>query len=471
MVSHNAPSAHDFELLSAYLDGELTNRERITLEQRLAYDPGLQQMLDDLRATVTLLHDLPRLQAPRDFTLDPAVYGRAIPWWQRWFALDFTLQFAGALGAAASVILVAVALVLSSPANRDNENKANQADLAAETGQNIALLPTATVEEIPGTARTAIAYDGEGLLQNTIEAQTYHYATNEALTLTSPAVFWDMTATPPLPVAGLVEGDAAGGGMGNADGEMDFGADADNALGANAADNDDLDTIADADAAAPMPPDNAPDDAGEGAVGFAAATPSPPMPPIAEANGVDPGVLAAAPGGDTDDADGPASPQDPMMGTMLPPPTQAPAADQVTGTAKPTAADDAANAGEPAVQAEREHDNGGAAGAPTTAAPLDGEHDEMTAAIATPTLTAVPLTVTPSAFEPGAVAAEAMVPTEQPQDFVAEPTGAEQPSGHMETKTQADDNKAEAWMLGLGGLLFIVSIVIFIVGRRKAAHQ
>ncbi|MCD4685618.1 MAG: hypothetical protein K8S97_06755 [Anaerolineae bacterium] len=102
MVSHNAPSAHDLELLSAYLDGELADRERITLEQRLTHDSTLRQTLDDLRTTVAMLHDLPRLKAPCNFTLDPAVYGRPIPWW-RLFASELTLQFAGALGATASV--------------------------------------------------------------------------------------------------------------------------------------------------------------------------------------------------------------------------------------------------------------------------------------------------------------------------------------------------------------------------------
>ncbi len=42
MVSHNLPSAHDLELLSAYLDGELADRERAALEQRLAYETILQ---------------------------------------------------------------------------------------------------------------------------------------------------------------------------------------------------------------------------------------------------------------------------------------------------------------------------------------------------------------------------------------------------------------------------------------------
>jgi len=60
---------HDFELLSAYLDDELSNEERAVLEQRLQSEADLRRALETLRATVSLVGSLPLLKAPRDFTL------------------------------------------------------------------------------------------------------------------------------------------------------------------------------------------------------------------------------------------------------------------------------------------------------------------------------------------------------------------------------------------------------------------
>ena len=59
----------DYELLSAYLDGELTVEERDTVEQRLTTEPTLQRELISLRNTVNLIHQLQPMTAPRDFTL------------------------------------------------------------------------------------------------------------------------------------------------------------------------------------------------------------------------------------------------------------------------------------------------------------------------------------------------------------------------------------------------------------------
>jgi anti-sigma factor RsiW len=127
-MSHQSPSEHDIELLSAYLDGELSHRERTALEQQLAQDPVLRSTLQGLRETVTLVHTLPRLKAPRNFTLDASHH--ALPWWQRWLSLSTILQLSGAVGAAASVALIILALVLTG----GTEQKENAQSIApAET--------------------------------------------------------------------------------------------------------------------------------------------------------------------------------------------------------------------------------------------------------------------------------------------------------------------------------------------------
>ena len=70
----------DYELLSDYLDGVLTDDERLALEDRLASDVELRRELAYFRQTVALINQLPELRAPRDFTLDSKMIGpRVIP--------------------------------------------------------------------------------------------------------------------------------------------------------------------------------------------------------------------------------------------------------------------------------------------------------------------------------------------------------------------------------------------------------
>ena len=69
----------DVELLSAYLDGELKPSESARLESRLNSDPELVSVLDDLRATRTLLRRLPQRRAPRNFTLTRKMAGQNPP--------------------------------------------------------------------------------------------------------------------------------------------------------------------------------------------------------------------------------------------------------------------------------------------------------------------------------------------------------------------------------------------------------
>ncbi|MEA3375702.1 MAG: zf-HC2 domain-containing protein [Chloroflexota bacterium] len=65
------------ELLSAYLDGELSEREREQLETRLSEDPALRAELRALHQTMSLVRELPRASAPRNFILtESMVRGR-----------------------------------------------------------------------------------------------------------------------------------------------------------------------------------------------------------------------------------------------------------------------------------------------------------------------------------------------------------------------------------------------------------
>ncbi len=58
----------DNELLSAYLDGELTAEQQADVERLLAENPAAQQLLDDLRALSSTLQEMPRHTVPEDLS-------------------------------------------------------------------------------------------------------------------------------------------------------------------------------------------------------------------------------------------------------------------------------------------------------------------------------------------------------------------------------------------------------------------
>lgn len=60
------------ELLSAYIDQQITEAERRRVETSLAADPALQERLNDFRRTTRLLRNAPVVVAPRSFTLSEA---------------------------------------------------------------------------------------------------------------------------------------------------------------------------------------------------------------------------------------------------------------------------------------------------------------------------------------------------------------------------------------------------------------
>jgi len=123
----------DLELLSAYLDGELSESERAALESRLDSEPALRDALDDLRRTVQILKAAPAIKPPRNFTLDPARYRRRAPWWARYN----TMRLAGALGAFASVVLIALGVFSMSMSGSPAP--------AASNFSGVAIVPSATV--------------------------------------------------------------------------------------------------------------------------------------------------------------------------------------------------------------------------------------------------------------------------------------------------------------------------------------
>ncbi len=71
-------TTREWEALSAYLDGQLAQKERARLENGLREDQNLRMALDELRQTRTVLRSQPKLRSPRNFTLTPAMVGRRV---------------------------------------------------------------------------------------------------------------------------------------------------------------------------------------------------------------------------------------------------------------------------------------------------------------------------------------------------------------------------------------------------------
>lgn len=68
-------SNHEWEQLSAYVDGQLALDEKTRLEERLKSESELQTLLLSLRKTKSLLRNLPVIPIPRSFTLTPEMAG------------------------------------------------------------------------------------------------------------------------------------------------------------------------------------------------------------------------------------------------------------------------------------------------------------------------------------------------------------------------------------------------------------
>jgi len=68
-------SKRDLVQLSAFLDGELSQREKIQLENRMKTNPDLQAALNEFKISKLVLSTTPRIRVPRNFTLSPAQVG------------------------------------------------------------------------------------------------------------------------------------------------------------------------------------------------------------------------------------------------------------------------------------------------------------------------------------------------------------------------------------------------------------
>jgi hypothetical protein len=108
MIIHPPHDAIDDELLSAFIDGQVTTEEQRRVEAALKSDAALAGSLAALRYTRTLLAEAPRVPAPRPFTLNEAMLGRTRQRRGGWLAWLQPAYLRGAAALAAVMLLVLV---------------------------------------------------------------------------------------------------------------------------------------------------------------------------------------------------------------------------------------------------------------------------------------------------------------------------------------------------------------------------
>lgn len=225
------------ELLSPYLDDEVTDTERVQVEQALAASPELLRELETLRRTVALVTALPVVAAPRPFTLTEAQVNPAKPahtgflglpgWFKGVAALAATLlcvvaagglfwsmQFGGSRQPAAEIASVPTALV-EAPAAAPVQQEADEAQSVAreeapqaaakgtEEGQVEAAKalppePTAAPAEPPTAAQEAAPAEEPLTLESQAITEAYEAAPAEQPAADAAVA---VTATPPPPAA------------------------------------------------------------------------------------------------------------------------------------------------------------------------------------------------------------------------------------------------------------------------------
>ncbi len=151
MTTHPPHNTIDDDLLSSFLDGQVTPDERRRVEAALAADAGLAGSLASLRYTKTLLAEAPRLPAPRPFTLNEAMLGRTRQQRRGWLAW---LQPAYLRGAAALAAVMLLVLVLGDvgtrtellPGPQTAQVQVELGGLAPDQGDPTAIIAKASTE-------------------------------------------------------------------------------------------------------------------------------------------------------------------------------------------------------------------------------------------------------------------------------------------------------------------------------------
>lgn len=202
------------EQLAAYMDGALTPAQQRVFEQELAQDAELRADLADLRQLQQQLRSLPQRRAPRQFTLDPARYGR--PQRQPLVQLYPALRVATAMTAVFFIISIVAGVFTMGGGAMDTASAPapvamEQEEAAGETMDSGAADDTAMMQSAPAMTEVAPfaaeaaeaeqasepAADGDAAVTETVEAAEMETAAAaEALLEEAPAESMASEASP-----------------------------------------------------------------------------------------------------------------------------------------------------------------------------------------------------------------------------------------------------------------------------------
>lgn len=189
------------ELLSAYLDGEVTAQERAQVERALAQDSETAWRLASLQQTVTLVKALPRASLPRSFTLREVdvmptrgAGDATAPWWRTLFS-PALLRNAMAIAALLFIVLSVGDLTLS----RTMPSASAPMALKASETVVVEMVPAATQVIAAAPSPTAAT---EIVVAAAAQATTTPTATTVVMASRAPGTEVATTMPPPAPSAG-----------------------------------------------------------------------------------------------------------------------------------------------------------------------------------------------------------------------------------------------------------------------------
>jgi len=186
------------ELLSPYMDDAVTPAERALVEDALAQSAELRAELDDLRHTVQMMQALPRVPAPRPFTLSAADAGIVPPKKPRFFGKSLWAGLS-AIAALAVVVVVGVTIFQQSFGGEQNGTQVALAP-AAEMSQ-AAVAPTEAPPEAAFSAAEAPETADGATLEAEMAAPTAPPAADASIAEKEPAPVEPLEKSAPQPMA------------------------------------------------------------------------------------------------------------------------------------------------------------------------------------------------------------------------------------------------------------------------------
>ncbi len=191
-------SSRDYETLSAYLDGELSQKDMQRVEMRLKASPELRSGLDELKYTQRILNKVPKRRAPRNFMIKPSM----LPQKRRLSPAYPMLRLASALASILLVVAFASDLFLSMGLSKA-VSRLNAPAVQAETPQldlsqpaQATSNPLIYAPKAPAPQATQPAAESQALPNDTLAVQE-----NAVQDTATPE-----PSTTPVPVGGGCDG-------------------------------------------------------------------------------------------------------------------------------------------------------------------------------------------------------------------------------------------------------------------------